>query len=665
MRALGALASLGLLLGASPAFAGATYSVTDSSSTFQSISASGTPITFSNSDDGSASVNLPFDFPIYLGSISSGLVYPQTNGMLALESVNTEYANDTLPGAIVQATLAPFWDDLEVGSGTAYSLASGVAPNRTLTIEWNSFNILSTASVLTFQVVLHENGNVEFKYGPNSGTGGSATIGIQGQNGFDGNMYTCGSACTFLDIPPGTVITFTRMSGPPPMGIDLSVTNGGPVPSTAAPNTSINIPWTVAATGNGNAGPFSVGLMVADTMPAQMNGTVVLSETITSLGGSDTRSGTFNFIVPPQFEGFTIYSAIVVDTTDAVVETNEQNNGRELGPTSVSGGMMPSITVTTNAVPDGMVGASYAFQLQQTGATSAEWTIESGSLPAGLSMDLGGFISGAPIESGQFPFRVQAWQGGFTPGTANLLLTISPGMGQPLAVLNPNPSAGEVGAAYSYAFQAQGGMPPYAWSSSGALPPGLVLLSSGTLSGSPTTAGEFTFTLNVLDNNEDEAAANVTVTIREQGVNPTPLSVTVGDTMSFRIGAAANVPLTATGGTPPYSWAAAGLPAGLMVQGSAIVGTGTSSTTAQVMLTVTDGDMNQASKVVAVTVSATGGNNNNNNNNSSGGGRRGGGGTSRSNGGCMCVTTPATSPSGLLGLLLVGGVLVAIGRKRR
>src|SRR5579859_3807397 len=75
------------------------------------------------------------------------------------------------------------------------------------------------------------------------------------------------------------------------------------------------------------------------------------------------------------------------------------------------------------------------------------------------------------------------------PGTNNTVLTIT--SSTPL----PN---GTVGMAYSLTFAANGGMTPYAWSvASGTLPGGLTLGSGGSLTGTPTAAGQFVFTIAV------------------------------------------------------------------------------------------------------------------------------------------------------------------------
>ncbi|MCX6901687.1 MAG: Ig domain-containing protein [Verrucomicrobia bacterium] len=59
---------------------------------------------------------------------------------------------------------------------------------------------------------------------------------------------------------------------------------------------------------------------------------------------------------------------------------------------------------------------------------------------------------------------------------------------------------GNVGSAYSFAFAVVDGVAPYTWSLlSGSLPPGLALNSDGTLAGTPTTTGHFTWWVRATD----------------------------------------------------------------------------------------------------------------------------------------------------------------------
>lgn len=71
----------------------------------------------------------------------------------------------------------------------------------------------------------------------------------------------------------------------------------------------------------------------------------------------------------------------------------------------------------------------------------------------------------------------------------------------PLAITSAAPDAGTVGVPYSFTFTATGGVPPYTWSvTAGALESGLSLdPTSGILSGTPTAAGDATYTITVTD----------------------------------------------------------------------------------------------------------------------------------------------------------------------
>lgn len=88
---------------------------------------------------------------------------------------------------------------------------------------------------------------------------------------------------------------------------------------------------------------------------------------------------------------------------------------------------------------------------------------------------------------------------------------------------------GVAGAAYSQSLSATGGTPPYAYLlGSGSLPPGVSLSGAGLLSGTPTAAGTYSFTVQVTD-----AAAQVIVVTYQWVVAPAsspagPLAVPLG-----------------------------------------------------------------------------------------------------------------------------------------
>lgn len=65
-------------------------------------------------------------------------------------------------------------------------------------------------------------------------------------------------------------------------------------------------------------------------------------------------------------------------------------------------------TITTAALPNGTAGTAYSQALAASGDTPIIWSLESGSLPTGLTLSSAGIISGTPTESGTFNFIVKA-----------------------------------------------------------------------------------------------------------------------------------------------------------------------------------------------------------------------------------------------------------------
>jgi uncharacterized protein (TIGR03437 family) len=190
-----------------------------------------------------------------------------------------------------------------------------------------------------------------------------------------------------------------------------------------------------------------------------------------------------------------------------------------------------------------------------------------------------------------------------------------------------NPVFGTQGTAYSFQLQATGGTPPYTFScqpqpnaTSDAVPCdglntyGLTLSSSGLISGTPTTYGTATFSVQATDaSNPPNVSGYLQKTIH---IGQAPLVINTTSVAPATRGVSYNVPLVASGGSGGYSWTWQApsppianttntLPAGLSVSTGAIAGTPSLSNPAgpySFTIVVHDSASDVASQTLTMTV---------------------------------------------------------------
>jgi hypothetical protein len=152
---------------------------------------------------------------------------------------------------------------------------------------------------------------------------------------------------------------------------------------------------------------------------------------------------------------------------------------------------------------------------------------------------------------------------------------------------------------YDTAIPATGGAPPLSLQHlSGSLPPGLAL-AGGRLTGTPTAAGDYGFTLKVTDAQGRAATRTMQLTVRP----PTPLSVSTSSLPRGVIGEGYSASVAAAGGKPPYTWQITGLPTGLTSSTDGqITGTPTAPGHSTLTVTVTDSVGSQATRQIALMV---------------------------------------------------------------
>ncbi|MFH1421511.1 MAG: Ig domain-containing protein, partial [Planctomycetota bacterium] len=210
-------------------------------------------------------------------------------------------------------------------------------------------------------------------------------------------------------------------------------------------------------------------------------------------------------------------------------------------------------------------------------------------------------VSGTPAEEGTFTFTVQAVDSSVPAKTVSTELSVTISPEGSLIITSAELPDGVVRSSYTTSLEASGGTPVYYWQFyTGTLPPGLSLSSMGTLSGTPTTAGEYQFTVQVSDSSDPESTATAQITIT---IQPAPLEITTTSLPNGGIGLSYLANLTATGGTTPYSWSIqeGSLPAGLSLSDNGTIsGTPSSQTTITVTFLLTDSSSPQQTDTVTI-----------------------------------------------------------------
>ena len=261
-------------------------------------------------------------------------------------------------------------------------------------------------------------------------------------------------------------------------------------------------------------------------------------------------------------------------------------------------GAAAQLTVATLSLPAATAGLPYLQILSATGGVgSYTWTVTAGTLPGGLSLSSGGAISGTPSGPGVSNFTLQVSDAQGSKASRALNITVSAA----LSITTASLPSDVAGSPYQQTLAANGGAGVYSWSIiAGSLPGGLSLSSTGIISGTPTTAGTSSFTVQVADGDGTKATKALSITVAAAS-----LAITTTSLPAAGAGTAYTATLQASGGQPPYSWSVTqgALPVGLSLSvAGAITGTpsGGSST-----FTVQVSDAAHATATASLTISVS------------------------------------------------------------
>ena len=387
-------------------------------------------------------------------------------------------------------------------------------------------------------------------------------------SGTPGSAGSFGVTVTLRDSALSTVSkSFTLVINPAPLVITTTSLASG----------TVGVPYSASLAATGGVLPYSWSLM-SGSLP-----TSFVISTGGLISGTTANAGTSTFTV-------------------RVSDSASQTTTKLLSIT-----IIPALVITTaSPLPAGKVGVAYSQPLTATGGTPPyTWSVAPATLPAGLSLSAG-VIGGIPTAATTATFNVQVSDSGSQTVSKPLSITINPAP-PPLVITTASPlPAGTVAVAYSQPLTATGGTPPYTWSVAPATLPAGLSLSAGVISGIPTAATTATFNVQVNDSASQTVSKSLSITINPAA--PPPLVITTASPLpAGTIGAAYSQTLTASGGTPPYSWSVTSgtLPAGLTLSAAGLLsGTPTAATTVTFDIQVSDSGSQKISKSLSITINA-------------------------------------------------------------
>lgn len=209
------------------------------------------------------------------------------------------------------------------------------------------------------------------------------------------------------------------------------------------------------------------------------------------------------------------------------------------------------LVLLTSNLPDGALERPYDLGFEARGGDGT-YTFEIvGAVPDGLVLDAAGQrLRGTPRTTGTFPLEV-AVLSDQRRDSVMTSLTVNPS-GVDLAVATATLAEAFVGRTYLQNLAAGGGEPPYTWSTSDPLPPGLMLAPNGFITGVPEQLGLSRFQVQVRDRLGAERSATYTLL-----VSLTPEVLIRTATVAAAVGEPLDAQLSVIGGLPPIRWFAA------------------------------------------------------------------------------------------------------------
>jgi len=212
-------------------------------------------------------------------------------------------------------------------------------------------------------------------------------------------------------------------------------------------------------------------------------------------------------------------------------------------------------------LPTAQLDTPYSQVVNLGGVTPDSVSVVNGSPPPGLQLTIGSpslILTGTPTQAGTFLFTalvVNNTQGSIL---GRIKITVCP-FDSTLSFCETALLEATHNVPFLDFITDKGGTPPHTFSLLGraSLPPGLLLNSNGTITGTPSkSAKSKKFTVQVTDGLGSLFSGPLSLTVLKN------INIT-GSLKKAKVGAAYSATLKATGGLAPIVWSSQGLPSGL------------------------------------------------------------------------------------------------------
>ena len=412
---------------------------------------------------------------------------------------------------------------------------------------------------------------------PSGSVSGPVTVTVNNQE-FNGTITNGNASIAVTGVPAGTYPVTVSFGGTPNFGpasiiLGTDLTVEAPVEL----EVTVTLPRAVQGqplTGNAQAiGGTGVGYSYAFAGNPPPN--LSIDPATGVISGTPTTAGTYSW---------------TITATDS-----DENTGSVPATLTV---LAPATITLPATLPATVIGTPYSQTILATGGTTPYvYAVVSGTLPSGLTLSTGGVLSGTTNQVAESNFTVQATDANGFVGSATYTVDVA----APTIVVSDDFGAPKVGAPYDVTLSATGGTAPYSFAiGSGSLPPGLMLTGS-TITGTPTAAGTFDFTVLAQDVRGYTGTLAVELT-----VTATPIVVLPNTLAPARQNRPYSQSVAATGGSDPYTYEITdgALPTGLEIDPDSglISGTPTVPNTYAFSVTATDSNGLAGTRNYGITV---------------------------------------------------------------